>query len=480
MRILIGGVAWESLTFSPVKATVDDYGYFRRDQLIAELDLVPIADELGIEPVPSVLAMCKSPGGWSNKEAFLNIRQEILDTIRKTSDLDGICLYLHGSNQVEDLGSAEEHLVTAVREFVGPDMLIAARYDQHANITIPQSDALNIITILRTAPHRDYVSRFHDALRLLVHAIRNKQKPVSTYIRIPMLIMGERSTSVTEPMKSLIPLAVEVSKERGIVNADISVGFAWGDLAISGMGVAVSANSAADLSKALEIRNRLAKAVWERRYDFQICGEYAPDIDSAIKMALDAPESSVFMTDSGDNVTAGAPGDTTEFLKKLLEHQVPDAVIAGITDRENTEYCFSQGIGATVSIKVGGKLDTTNSKPLPVVGKVVNLYSPPAEAIDEWRTATIDLGNVLLVLTEGSWGFIKLKQFKDSGIDPLAHKVVVTKVGYLHPEMVDLAPRGFMVITPGYTPLDLKTLEFHNVIRPIFPLDEDFEWNPKN
>ena len=225
--------------------------------------------------------------------------------------------------------------------------------------------------------------------------------------------MGERSTSVTEPMKSLILLAVEASKEQGIVNADISVGFAWGDLAISGMGVAVSANSADDLSKALEIRNRLAKVVWERRYDFQICGEYAPDIDTAIKMALDAPESSVFMTDSGDNVTAGAPGDTTEFLKKLLEHQVPDAVIAGITDRENTEYCFSQGIGATVSIKVGGKLDTTNSKPLPVVGKVVNLYSPPAEAIDEWRTATIDLGNVLLVLTEGSWGFIKLKQFKD-------------------------------------------------------------------
>ena len=47
-------------------------------------------------------------------------------------------------------------------------MLIAARYDQHANITIPQSDALNIITILRTAHYRDYVSRFHDALRLLV------------------------------------------------------------------------------------------------------------------------------------------------------------------------------------------------------------------------------------------------------------------------------------------------------------------------
>jgi len=82
------------------------------------------------------------------------------------------------------------------------------------------------------------------------------------------------------------------------------------------------------------------------------------------------------------------------------------------------------------------------------------------------------------VLTEGSWSFIRLQQFLDSGIDPLAHKIVVTKVGYLHPEIVDIAPRGYMVITPGYSPLDLRTLPYEKVIRPIFPLDE-FEWDPQ-
>ena len=37
-------------------------------------------------------------------------------------------------------------------QLVGPDMLIAGRYDQYANITQPQAEALNIITIYCTAP----------------------------------------------------------------------------------------------------------------------------------------------------------------------------------------------------------------------------------------------------------------------------------------------------------------------------------------
>jgi microcystin degradation protein MlrC len=86
---------------------------------------------------------------------------------------------------------------------------------------------------------------------------------------------------------------------------------------------------------------------------------------------------------------------------------------------------------------------------------------------------------VLLVLTEQPWGFSRIKQFADAGIDPLEHKIIVMKVGYLHPEIVDIAPRGLIALTPGYTPLDLNTLEFKNVIRPIFPLDEDFDWDPE-
>lgn len=479
MRIALGGIVWESLTFSPVKAYKDDYAYYRGQNLLDAFDINPLASELDFEPIPLIYASCKAPGGWSSKEGYDYTLSEILESIKSAGPLDGIALLLHGANQVDGgVGCAEEGFVLAVRDLVGPDMLIAGRYDQHANITTPQAESLNIITIYRTAPHRDTVTRYHDTLRLLVNAIRTGSRPKSTYIRIPMLIMGEKSTNVTEPMRSLIPLAVEASIKPGILNADISVGYAWGDVPISGMGVAVTAESEESFCEAIRIRDELARAVWQRRYDFEICGEYAPDIDSGIQRALEAPESTVFMSDVGDNITAGAPGDTTVFLAKLLESNVPDAVVAGITDKENTQLCFEKGLGATVTLTVGGKLDLDNSKPLKVTGTIINLYTPPAGSLKDVRTATLKVEGVTLVLTEERWAYVHMKQFMDAGIDPLEHKMVVVKLGYLHPELIDIAPRGYMVLSPGYTTLNLNELPFHKVIRPIFPLDE-FEWDPE-
>jgi len=56
----------------------------------------------------------------------------------------------------------------------------------------------------------------------------------------------------------------------------------------------------------------LAGAMWDCRRAFVYDQEVAPTIDNAIDCARSAPESTVFLTDSGDNVTAGAPGDVVE------------------------------------------------------------------------------------------------------------------------------------------------------------------------
>lgn len=143
------------------------------------------------------------------------------------------------------------------------------------------------------------------------------------------------------------------------------------------MGVAVSAESEEYLPKAVEIRNRLARAIWDRRFDFQICGENVPDIETAIKTAVEAAESSIFIGDAGDNVTAGAPGDNTLFLKALIEADIPNALVSGLTDAENTQACFKAGLGERVTLTVGGKLDTKYCSPLEITGTIVNLYEPP-------------------------------------------------------------------------------------------------------
>src|SRR5207245_3852824 len=87
-------------------------------------------------------------------------------------------------------------------------------------------------------------------------------------------------------------------------------------------------------------------AMWARRAEFTIPWEVAATIDEAIDRSLAASESTVFATDSGDNPTAGAAGDTPGFLARLIAREVPDAIFAAIPDAEVYRQCVEVGVGS--------------------------------------------------------------------------------------------------------------------------------------
>jgi microcystin degradation protein MlrC len=92
--------------------------------------------------------------------------------------------------------------------------------------------------------------------------------------------------------------------------------------------------------------------------------------------------------------------------------------------------------------------------------------------------ATVRIDGVRVIVTELRKAFTTVDDFRNAGIDPLAHKIVVVKLGYLMPELRDAAPREILVLTPGYADMQLERLPFKYVTRPIFPLDRDFAWQP--
>ena len=83
-----------------------------------------------------------------------------------------------------------------------------------------------------------------------------------------------------------------------------------------------------------------------------------------------------------------------------------------------------------------------------------------------------------MLVTDRRWAFTLLRDFQLAGIDPLAHKIVVVKLGYLFPELRDAAPREILAMTPGYNDMDLTRLPWRYETRPIFPLDRDMAWRP--
>ena len=498
MRIAIAGISHEALNTSPLNTTLEHFRVWRGQELLQDdLTFSPYAagaataamnapkygsltemmDDLGAEPVPILHANGLAPSGTVEQDVYLQLRDEIVAGIQKAGPLDGICLILHGALLVDNIWSGETDLVRAIRAVAGNDILISARFDLHGNLTEEFANKTDIWTVYRTAPHRDAPQTLERAMTLLVHCIRGGHRPQPVFIRVPMILPGEKATTDVEPMKSLLDLAVEIGQQPGILTAEILVGFGWADAAHSASSVVVIAEDEIHLPHARRQAKRLANAMWEQRHNFTFDQEVAPSADAAIELALAADESCVFIADSGDNPTAGTPGDVPYFLSRLLAKRVPDAVVAGIPDPAAARICFEAGLGASVSLSLGGKMDTVHGAPVEVSGAVEYLYQPAPDS-NEAAIAAVRVDGVLVLVSDRRTYFSTLNDFRKAGVEPLAHKIVVVKLGYLMPELRDAAPREILALTPGYSDMDFTRLPYNYVTRPIFPLDEEFPWAP--
>lgn len=469
MRIAFAGIVHESLIFSPLRSHARDFRVLRGRDLMDSLDVGPTLRELGIEPVPILLATHLAPSGIVDEGAYLAWRDEIVQGLQGAGQLDGVCLVLHGAMTVEHIWNGETDLLREVRAALGDDVPIAARLDPHANVTEEFANKIDTWAVFRTAPHRDATETLARALRLLARRIASGRRSRPVLVRVPMLLPGERATTGVEPMTSLLAMAREIEAMPGILNAEVIIGFGWADTPYSSAGVAVVAEDDAHLPLARREARRLAQAMWDRRHDFAFDQEVAPTIDEAIGRALAAAEPCVFLADSGDNVTAGAPGDRTDVLSRLLARDVPDAVVAGLPTAEGVAACAEAGVGAIVSVSLSNGLSLTGT---------VEHVAQPSSDLPALATALVRAGGVRVILTSIRQAFTTLEQFRRAGVEPLEHKIVVVKLGYLFPELRDAGPREILVLSPGASDMDLRRLPFRYVTRPILPLDDDFDWHP--
>ncbi len=471
-RILTAGIRHESNSFMPYLTTAEDFIILRGVDVTKDHTWASFLEEKGVEVIPTLTAI-SGPSGIVSKEAYESFRDEILKAFQDAGPVDGIFLDMHGALQVEDYPDAQVDFIQGIRNIVGKDVVVAASFDLHGNISQEFMDGLNILSAYRTAPHVDGEETRLRTVKLLLEALNRNYLPQVAHINIPILIPGEKGITSVEPVKSFYDRLPEIARMEGLMDASIFVGMPWTDVSRAGMSVQVVAEDAQYLLDAQEQAEALANSIWEERDNLNFDVETAT-IDDAIIMALESQDSTVFITDSGDNVTAGAAGDGTLVLERLLEHHVSSAVLAGIVDPEAVEQCVNAGVGAEVELTVGGKIDYMFSKPLSISGTVSSL--PKGDANSEKVDAVLQVDGVTLVLLSAHRAFTDPVHFQAVEIDPLAFKIVVVKEGYLFQGLRDIAPRAIMALTPGFANQTLESLEYKHVRRPIFPLDPDMSW----
>ncbi len=469
MRIAIGGISNENSNFSPIPNRLSDFTLLTDGDLLASTRYPFLGQFADVTFVPTLFAS-SLPGGLIEAELYQQFKAGILTRLQAALPLDGVYLDLHGAMMVEGMEDAEADLATAVRQLVGPDAIIAASMDLHGNLSHAYVAQIDLITAYRTAPHRDTLETRQRACELLVQALRTGIRPQIALTPIPVLLAGEHTRTDVEPGATLWASLPAIDRVPGVLHAALFVGFAWVDEARAHAAAVVSGTDAQVIRQEAD---KLALAYWNARHQFGFGDTPSGTIDECIAAALAAPEAPVFISDSGDNVTAGAVGDIPLFLERLLAHNVPSAVVA-ICDADAVALCQQAGVGATVETTLGCKLDTFHGRPVPVRGTVVNLVDDDGDGAQ----VVLRVENVTVIVTAQRRGFTTVANFTQAGVDPLAHKIVVVKLGYLFPDLIRVAPKALLALSPGASDLDLARLPYRRIQRPMYPVDQDFVWAP--
>lgn len=464
MRIAIGGIATENCTFSPLPTRFDDFTLHRGETF---LHRYPFLAEFDAEFVPLLWARAL-PGGAVEAEVYRQIKEEFLSLLRGNMPVDGVYLDMHGAMNVQGLNDAEGDWIASIREVVGPECLISASYDLHGNLSRHVVENLNMVCAYRTAPHVDEIETRRKALSMLIDCLEHGQRPMRAWVQIPVVLPGEKTSTEWEPGSSVYTSLAESDTESGVMDASLLVGYVWADEARASATAVVTGTDGDTITREAA---RIAQYYWEAREQFNF-GVQAGSVDDCIRQALAAPESPVFISDSGDNPTAGGAGDTPIVLERLLAHHVESAILASIADHQAVAICQSAGVGADVELTLGGKLDPHTSQPLATEGRVLQIV--PSQNTE----VVVEIGGVKTIVTERRRPYHFIADFQRLGLEPLAHKIVVVKIGYLEPDLKRAAPLALLALSPGAVDQDIERLAFQRIQRPIYPLDKDMTWTP--
>ena len=468
MRIAVGGIHTECSTYSPVLMQADDFRVLRGQGLILH-DYFAFLRDYPAE-VATLLHARAVPGGPVSRATYDAFKSEFLALLRAALPLDGVYLAMHGAIKVEGLFDAEGDWIAAVREVVGPDMLIATSYDLHGNVSQKIVDQIDIFAAYRTAPHIDTLQTMRAAYEMLLHALETGTRPGVVRVPVPLLQPGERGSTEDEPGRRLYA-ALPALEGPGVWRTDLMIGYVWAD---EPRATAAAIVTGTDRAAAERAASRIAADFWAARNHFRFGPETGP-LDAMLAQATASQTRPVILADSGDNPTGGGVGDRADVLAALIALEWQDAIVAGITDRPAVERFFAAGVGATLTLQIGASLDPMGVR---VVAQATVLRlqtgATPADA-----QSVVQIGGITLVLAAKRRPYHDLADFAALGLNPAKARPVVVKSGYLSPELAPLANPNLMALTDGVVNQDIPRLtNLHRAARTV-PFDARADFTPK-
>ncbi len=496
MKLVIAQMKHETNTFSPVPTPLTRFGHggtiscegaaaiaAYRGTGSAIAAFIDLAEQAGADyTVP--IAASAWPSGPVEDAAFEAICAAIVKAV--AAGCDAVLLDLHGAMVTQSHDDGEGELLRRIRA-VAPTVPIAVALDMHTNLYDAMGDNATAIAGYQTYPHVDMYETGLRAGRAVLAQLAGKATPTMAYGRKPMLPHVMRQGSQDSPNRELQARCREMEAE-GALSASVFVGFPNADITFAGLSAVVVTDG--DMALARRYCDELLALAWAQRAAFVYEIEaLASSITRAQTLAAAKPAGSgpVVLLDHSDNCASGGTMDTMTVLAAMLEAGMQDVAAFAVFDPQAVQQMIAAGVGATVSLALGGKLDMPSLKltgqPLQVSGRVRRIsdgnfvnYGPMSRGEQNSMGPSVVLeldGRFEIVVISNHVEPHDLAAFTAIGIAPERKKYLMLKSRvHWRAGLQSLAHAVVECAGTGVCTSDYAALGLSRVRRPIYPIDE--------
>jgi len=430
--------------------------------------------------IDHVLSAAAGPGGKVTSAAFDWLTDPIVAAVGE-QQYDGILLGLHGAMVTDFCEDGEGGLLQRLRAVAGDSIPIAITLDLHANVSRKMCALADIIVSYKTYPHIDMRETARHAGEILQRNLRKEISPRTIRVGCPMLeeINGARTDS--GPMIERIRAARQWEQREDTFAVSINGGFASAD--ITEVGPTVLITGEGDMEAHREFASSLAADIWQHRQN--VVNDYL-DVAAAAAIAatFTSSEGPLIIADYADNPGAGSYGDATNLPRALLDIRVSNACFGPLVDGDTVQQLSQHEPGDLVPVKLGGKVDPRfGGAALELQVELVSLndghYVGDGAMVGGLHgsfgpTAVVRTGGIEVLITTVAQQMLDLQQFRSFGIEPTSKSVIALKsMQHFRADFEPIAARVIVCDSGALCTPDYKRLEYHNVPRPIFPLDAE-------
>jgi len=489
-RLITGGISHESNTFSNSPTTLEDFQRqtYNLGNEILERSMglgiiggfMEVGMTRGVEFLPTIQAST-TPKGPVTRDAFDHMMNELLSRTEGFDDVDGAILSLHGAMVVEGIDDAEGYILGEMRRILDPSKPIVCVLDLHTNMTKEMVENSDCLVGYDTYPHVDQMERGQEAMKIILGILDGELKPTTALAKPPIIppLQGYVTFRANGGSK-LVARAHEMEEDPRVINISTFGCFPFADTPITGLGLLVNTND--DRALAEKLAQELAEYAWKIRDEFLV---KLVEPGFAVNVAMQAPGGTFILADIADTGAGGTAGDGTVVLKALLDYGAQDAAVAQIADKEAVDECIKAGVGAEVTLKVGGKHDRFHGDPVEVTGIVRHISDgtyiregPQSPGAEERMgpTVVLEIGGrhgIDLMLTSYRAHPSDLQHFRSVGIEPTDKRILVLKsAAHYRAAFGPIATEIFEVDAPGICHPYLERFTWKRLHRPVWPLDK--------